>query len=271
MTQHSAVQFLRSGNAAEIVIDREQNLNALNSEVLTNLSSILEGLTRALTDRSPDSMYSGTRVVTVRGAGEKAFVAGADIKFMHSASNEDLRRFIELGEHVMRQIELVPIPVIAFVDGFAIGGGMELALACDVILATERARFGQAEVNLGIIPGFGGTQRLIRRSGVGTAKRLIFSGETISAEEAYRLRIVDILVSSASASVERDRLVATYLSRGPLAIAAAKRAIEAGESGGKVLGLEVEREEFVRVFQTQDAAEGLRAFSEKRQPQFKGQ
>ncbi|MCC6952866.1 MAG: enoyl-CoA hydratase/isomerase family protein [Deltaproteobacteria bacterium] len=269
MQQSSAVRFISNNGIAEVTICREEALNALNREVLDSLETILEGLERAFRHGQDTGMYANIRAVVIRGAG-KAFVAGADIKLMQNASGVELERFIEHGQGIMRQIEMLPLPVIALVDGFAIGGGMELALACDLIIATERAKFGQAEVNLGIIPGFGGTQRLTRRAGVGAAKRLIYSGETISGEEAYRLGIAEFFVSSDRAEEKLKELTDTLLSRGPIAIACAKRAIEVGESGGKVYGLESEREQFLVSFNSKDAAEGLAAFAEKRKPKFEG-
>jgi len=170
----------------------------------------------------------------------------------------------------MRQIELLPLPVIAVVDGFALGGGMELALSCDLIVATERAKFGQPEVNLGIIPGFGGTQRLSRRAGIGAAKRLVFTGEIISGEESSRLGITDYYVQSGELNARLEKLCNTLSEKGPLAIAASKRAIEMGENAPKVMALQEEKEEFLRIFQTVDAAEGLIAFLEKRKGQFQG-
>lgn len=271
MTEVSPVKFTTNAQVGEIQINREHALNAINREVLESLSSIFEGVERSFKHRHTSGLYANTRVLILRGVGDKAFVAGADIKFMQHSSPTELRRFIELGEYVMRQAELLPVPIIAAVDGFAIGGGMELALACDLIVATERAKFGQAEVNLGIIPGFGGTQRLIRRTGVGTAKRLIFTGENVGGEEAHRLGIADYFVPRSELDSTIKKLTDTLLLRGPLAIAAAKKAIEAGESGGKVYGLEAEKEGFLEVFDTKDAAEGVKAFLERRKAEFRGE
>jgi enoyl-CoA hydratase len=235
--------------------------------VLQELSATLEAL--ETTVKKPGG-YDHCRVVVLRGAGSKAFVAGADIKVMAAADETALRRFIELGQRVMRQVELLPLPVIAVVDGFAIGGGMELALAADLIVGTERAKFGQAEVTLGVIPGFGGTQRLFRRSGVGAARRLILTGETIVAEEAQRFGLIDWLVPSEELATKLSQITATLKQKGPLALAAAKRAMRSGEDQALLRGLEAEREEFLRLFDYQDTREGLTAFIEKRKAQFRG-
>lgn len=259
MNQKPLVSLFINNQVASIVIQREESLNALNEEVLLGLLHAFERIEKDV------------RVITLAGAGGKAFVAGADIKFMEAATRAKLSSFIELGQRVMRKIELFPAPVIAVVNGFAIGGGFELALACDLIVVTEKAKLGQAEVSLGIIPGFGGTQRLVQRAGVGTAKRLIYTTENISGEEAYRLGLADWFVDSNEVEAKLEEICNTIKAKGPLAIAAAKRSIENAVAQQKLFGLTREVEEFVDLFQTNDTKEGLRAFIEKRRPSFGGQ
>ena len=261
----SHLQIEQRSHILTITLNRPEALNALNRDLLLELSTALDTASDTI-KRDPSQL----RVVLLRGAGEKAFVAGADIKGMQAASPAALREFIELGEHVMRQLELLPVPVLSIVNGFALGGGMELAMSCDLIIATERAKFGQPEVNLGIIPGFGGTQRLMRRAGVGAAKRLVFTGETINGEEAYRLGIADYYIPSGELEGRLEKLCNSLIEKGPQALAASKRAIESGENAPKVMALQEEKEEFLKVFRTEDAAEGLTAFLEKRKAQFQG-
>ena len=246
-----------------VVIHREKSLNALNEDVLQELSNILAGL-------SQPNLYEKCRALTIAGAGNKAFVVGADIKLMQEASPADIRRFISLGQFVMRQIENFPMPVIAVVDGFAIGGGLELALACDLIIASEKAQLGQAEVNLGLIPGFGGTQRLVHRVGTGLARRLILSGQNILAEEALERGLIDYLYQSDELQEKLADLCQNLASKGPLALAAAKRCIQAANGTNLLSGLTEEMEEFLDVFSSNDAEEGLTAFVEKRKPNFQG-
>lgn len=267
MFNSEVVEVAVTDHVARIIITREKALNALNTQVLTDLSAILEQLYESAVGNTP---YEKCRVVTISGQGEKAFVAGADIKLMQDGSGEQVREFIKLGQSVMRKIEELPLPVIAAVDGFAIGGGMELALACDLIVATDRSKLGQAEVNLGIIPGFGGTQRLLRRAGHGAAKRLILTGETIGAQEAYRLGIVDWLVSPTELTEQVDQVCKTLKSKGPLAIAASKRAMLNAYEMAASEALEAEVEEFLGTHASADGREGLVAFVEKRAAQFKG-
>ena len=261
------VSLTHSSQTVTLTINRTEALNALNYDVLNALSAHLDRLHASVT---APSGFLDVRVVLLRGAGEKAFVAGADIRSMKEGQSKFLREFTELGLHVMRQIEALPLPVIAVVDGFALGGGMELALSCDLIVTNSKAKFGQPEVNLGIIPGFGGTQRLVKRCGVGTAKRLIFTGDIVGAEEASKLGISDYLWSDSDFEAQLSTLCDTLSARGPLALAAAKRAIEVGVEGIKSTGLAAEKAEFLALFHSADAQEGLCAFLDKRKPQFQG-
>ena len=252
---------------ATVTIEREAQLNALSGEVLSSLSAAFIELNAGCLGASA---YEKARVVLLRGAGEKAFVAGADIKQMKAASKVELAEFTALGQRVMREIEALPLPVIAVVHGFALGGGMELALAADLIIASEKAQFGQPEVKLGLIPGFGGSQRLAARVGVGNAKRLVFTGENISAAEAYRIGVADYLASPETLEEVTAQVCSQLTARSPLALAAAKRAIERFVAPSKIQGLAYEAEQFVWSFGSKDAAEGLDAFVNKRKPDFRG-
>ncbi|MCB0359950.1 MAG: enoyl-CoA hydratase/isomerase family protein [Bdellovibrionales bacterium] len=259
---NSPVQLERSDQHATIWINRPDALNALNEEALRGLAESVQSLAKL----SP----SERRVVLVRGRGEKSFVAGADIKLMQRATDSELRQFVELGQSVMRDLEALPCPVVAVLQGFAIGGGLELALACDLIIASTRAKLGQAEVLLGLIPGFGGTQRLQLRCGVGAARRLIFTGETVTAEEAHRIGIVDWLVEPENLDATAEQVCRDLAARGPMALAAAKQAIQQTTRDMIDAGLAAEVDQFVRLFRYQDTQEGLSAFIEKRKPQFTG-
>jgi enoyl-CoA hydratase len=209
-----------------------------------------------------------TRVVVLSGAGEKAFVAGADIKYMSSLGVEEARAWGGLGHQCGQLLETMPKPTIAAINGFALGGGCELALACDLRYASSAARLGQPEINLGIIPGWGGTQRLARVCGLGVAKDLILTGRVVDAEEALRIGLVNGVHDPV---LEKAREVAALLaSKGPLALAAAKRAVNHAVQGDHVENLEREAEEFGHLFASEDAHEGMTAFAEKREARFTG-
>jgi enoyl-CoA hydratase len=211
-----------------------------------------------------------TRVVVVTGAGEKAFAAGADIKYMSGLGASEAKEWGELGHQVTRLLETTPKPTIAAVNGFALGGGCELAVACDMRYAASTAKLGQPEINLGIIPGWGGTQRLARLTGVGFAKELILTGRTVDADEALRRGLVEAVFEPdqlMEKTLERARLLAT---KSPLALAAAKEAVNRAFQGEHVDNLQREAETFGGLFDSEDAKEGLAAFVEKREPTFRG-
>ena len=202
------------------------------------------------------------------GAGGKAFVAGADIKYMSGLDVEGATAWGELGQACAQLLETMPKPTIAAIDGFALGGGCELALACDLRYAGSRAKLGQPEINLGIIPGWGGTQRLVRACGIGVAKELILTGRLVDAEEALRIGLVNAVHDPV---LEKAREVAELLaSKSPLALAAAKRALNHALQGDHVENLQREADEFGGLFGSEDAKEGLTAFAEKREPRFIG-
>jgi enoyl-CoA hydratase len=213
---------------------------------------------------------SEIRVVILTGAGEKAFAAGADIKYMSGLGVDEAKEWGALGHEVGRLLETMPKPTIAAVNGFALGGGCELALACDFRFASSRAKLGQPEVNLGIIPGWGGTQRLARATNLGFAKELVFTGRIVDAEEAERRGLVNAVFEPEellAKSIETARLIA---SKSPLSLAAAKEACNWALQGDHAASLEREAESFGRLFASEDAKEGLAAFVEKREPAFRG-
>ncbi|MCB0333269.1 MAG: enoyl-CoA hydratase/isomerase family protein [Bdellovibrionales bacterium] len=259
--EEKVVQTLREGSLLRVEINRPKSLNALNREVLESLRTTFEEL------KGDTSL----RAVIITGAGEKAFVAGADIQSMSDLDEAGIRSYVELGQQVMRSIEQCHVPVIAAVNGFALGGGLELALSCDIILASSKAKLGQPEVNLGIIPGFGGTQRLIYRCGVGTARRLCYTGDILSAEEGARLGIVDQVFEPEALLEQAHAMAQTIASKGPLAVWGAKEVIREAQDGLLCEGLSKEVEKFLELFQSADRKEGMAAFLEKRTPDFTGQ
>ena len=210
----------------------------------------------------------GSLVVVLTGSGEKAFVAGADIKYMSGLSVEEAMAWGKLGHDCAEALETMPQPTIAAIDGFALGGGCELALACDLRYASSRAKLGQPEINLGIIPGWGGTQRLARVCGLGVAKELILTGRLVDADEALRIGLVNSVHDPA---LDKAREVAEVLaSKSPIALAAAKRATNLALHGEHVENLRREADEFGTLFSSEDAKEGMTAFIEKREPKFVG-
>ena len=253
---------------AVLEIQREGSLNALNQEVIESLQQAFSSLRRE--HCCGEGAFAEVGVVVLRGQGSKAFVAGADIKLMKDSGQKERAEFIAHGQRLMREIERCPLPVIALVQGFALGGGCELALACDLIVAGEKAFFGQPEVNLGLLPGFGGTQRLAARVGIGASKRLVLTGEAIDAKEAFRLGLVDYLIADEDLEKQCDDLCKLLLSKSPLALAAAKRSIHQFYTQQSVAGLGLEAETFLELIESKDASEGLSAFIEKRDPKFTG-
>jgi enoyl-CoA hydratase len=250
----------RHGAIATIVLNRPDKLNALNEALLGELCDALAELDR---DASV-----GAAVLT--GAGQKAFAAGADIGAMSRLSTMEAKAFAELGQAVGARIEEAHFPVIGAVNGFALGGGCEIALACDFLYASDTARFGQPEVSLGIVPGFGGTQRLARRVGIARAREICMTGDMIGAEEALRIGLVNAVVPQAEL-MGRARAAATKIaSRGPLAVMQCKRAILRGEGLPLAGACELESQAFAVLFGTADQREGMAAFLEKRTAKFEG-
>ena len=241
-----------------MTIDRQEALNALDVATLTELRDRL----RELADDD------AARVVILTGAGEKAFVAGADIKYMSGLDVEQAKQWGALGHEAGRLLETMPKPTIAAINGFALGGGCELAVACDLRYAAASAKLGQPEVNLGIIPGWGGTQRLARLTGLGVAKELIFTGRIVDAEEALRIGLVNAVHDPV---LDKAREVGALLaSKSPIALKLMKDLANRALGGDHSANLDAEGEMFGELFSSADAKEGLRAFVEKRQPNFVG-
>jgi enoyl-CoA hydratase len=261
MAERAFVKVAHEGPISIVTIDRQDKLNALNADVVRELGEAVAEV-RA---------RSATRCAIVTGAGEKAFVAGADIAGMRELGLEQARAFAKAGHAALDAIEALPFPAIAAVNGFALGGGCELALACDFVYASERAKLGQPEVKLGVIPGFGGTQRLARRVGIARARELVYTGATIDAQEALRIGLVSRVVPPADLMKVAREAAGTIAQMGPLAIAEAKKVLRDGE--GRLLrdanALEIEG--FAGCFETADQKEGMAAFLEKRPARFSGE
>ncbi len=245
---------------ALLIINRPAARNALNRATLMELSAALDEL-----ERDP-----GLRGLIVTGAGDRAFVAGADIAEMRDLSSDEAREFSALGSRAFRRLEKLDVVVIAAVNGFALGGGCELALACDIIYATESARFGQPEVNLGLVPGFGGTQRLVRRLPWGLAMELLTTGNMLSAAEAHAAGLVTRVVDPGALLDTARATLRTVASRGPLAVAMTKRLAERTRELPLDDGLHEETGAFAAIFRSSDAREGIGAFLEKRGASFTG-
>ena len=253
----SVVQTAIEGGIATITINRPEALNALNAD-------ILDALHAAATD-----LRGKAKAIIVTGAG-KAFVAGADISIMAPLTAEEAREFALAGQDAVQALADFPGPVIAAINGYALGGGLELAMACDILVASEKAVVGQPEVKLGVVPGFGGSQRLPRRTGPGIAKWLLMTGESVKADEALRLGIVDKVVPHDALLAEARKIAEACLANGPLAIAAAKRLVDEGLDLDLPAALELEADAFGEGFRTADQKEGMAAFLAKRKPEFKG-
>jgi enoyl-CoA hydratase len=233
-------------------------VNALNSEVVTEIHQMIDELEKD----------EQVKVIILTGEG-KAFVAGADISEMVDFDNAGGAEFSKKGQAAFDKIENTPKPVIAAINGFALGGGCEIAMACDIRIAVEGAKLGQPEVNLGVIPGFAGTQRLPRLVGKGKAKELIFTGNMISAEEAEQIGLVNQVLTADELMNTAKEMAKTIASKGPAAVRAAKLAINEGVNYELSKGLEIENQAFAKLFETEDQKEGMKAFLEKRKPEWK--
>ncbi len=253
------VKLEREDGVATVTIDRQDKLNALNPQVVEELGQVL-------LDLEGDS----PRAVIVTGAGERAFVAGADIAAMREMSPLEAKRFAELGHAATALLDRSPIPTIAAVNGFALGGGCEVALACDIRIASENALFGFPEVSLGILPGLGGTQRLPRLVGPGIAKEMIFSGRKIGADEARMINLANRVVPRGEALNEAKKLASEIAANGPISVRLAKAAANRALDTDLISGLEYEADQFALCFSTEDACEGMGAFVEKRKARFEG-
>ena len=248
------------GAVRTITVNRPDKLNALNRETLNELSL-------AFTQAAQDD---AVRVVVLAGAGEKAFVAGADISEMHGYTPVQAQMFSRAGQQLMSRIERLGKPVLARLQGFALGGGMELAMACHLRIASDSARLGQPEINLGLIPGFGGTQRLLRLAGRAAALELCLTGSPITAQRAYELGVVNRVVAPEALDETVNALADQLAAAAPLAAAGILDAILQGGETAIDQGLEFETQGFALAFSTEDMREGTSAFLEKRKATFKG-
>ena len=248
------VHLTKKGQIAVAVIDRAKALNALNSAVLDDLNALIDAV----------CADEEIRALVLTGAGDKAFVAGADIGEMSALTKAQGEAFGKKGNDVFRRLETLPIPVIAAVNGYALGGGCELAMACDIRICSDTAVFGQPETGLGITPGFGGTQRLVRLVGAGMAKQLIYSAKNIKADEALRIGLVNAVYPVEELLPQAEKLAETIARNAPIAVRACKRAINEGAELPMEQAIALEERLFGSCFETADQQEGMGAFLEKR-------
>lgn len=247
------VKYDVEGAVAVITICRPKALNALNSTVLDELSQTVSSID-----------LDNVRCVIITGDGEKSFVAGADISEMSNLSQADGESFGKKGNDIFRKIETLPIPVIAAVNGFALGGGCELSMSCDIRICSDNAVFGQPEVGLGITPGFGGTQRLARLVSPGMAKQLIYTARNIKADEALRIGLVNAVYPQAELMDQAKKMAAGIAKNAPIAVRACKKAINEGLDANMDDAIVIEEKIFGKCFETYDQKEGMAAFMEKR-------
>jgi enoyl-CoA hydratase len=252
--------FELADGVGTLTFNRPKVLNAMNARTFEELDAVVTSV-----ERDP-----GVRALVLTGAGEKAFIAGADIAAMAEMGPIEARRFAETAHGILERLERLPIPTIAAVNGFALGGGCEVTLACDLVYASEKARFGQPEVNLGLIPGFGGTQRLARRVGVMRALELVMTGDHCDAARAKEMGLCLEVLPPAELLPFARAQAAKIASRGPVAVAQAKRVLRAGAEPDLATANELERQAFAALFGSLDAKEGMRAFVEKRAAVWKG-
>jgi enoyl-CoA hydratase len=250
------IVVLLDGAVAVVTIDRQASLNALNLETVTELEARVREL----------SEDASVRCLVLTGAGDRAFIGGADLEYMSQVTPAQAREFAQIGHELGRLLETMPKPTIAAVNGYALGGGCEVALACDIRYASSNAKLGQPEVSFGLIPGWGGSQRLARTTTLGFAKELIFTGRYVGAEEALRRGLVDAVVDPVlDRALESARLIAR---NSPSAMAAAKQLCNRALQGTHAANLAAECERIAEVLVSDDAREGTSAFLEKREPAF---
>ncbi len=249
------IKYEQNGFIGILTINREKVLNGLNSEVLSELEEAVDAVS-----------IEETRCLIITGAGQKAFVAGADIGEMSRLTKAQGKVFGEKGNMVFRKIETLPIPVIAAVNGFALGGGCELSLSCDIRIAAENAVFAQPEAGLGITPGFGGTQRLARTIGIGKAKEMLYTGCKVKADEALALGLVNAVYPSDQLMAEAMKLAGKIAGNAPIAVRAAKKAVNDGMQVDIDSAVAIETKLFADCFETKDQTNAMEAFCEKRKP-----
>ena len=247
------IVYEQKGAVGIITISREKALNALNSTVLKEIDATLDAVN-----------LDEVRCLILTGAGEKSFVAGADIGEMSSLTKTEGEAFGKIGNDVFRKLETFPIPVIAAINGFALGGGCEIAMSCDIRICSDNAVFGQPEVGLGITPGFGGTQRLPRRVGMGIAKQMIYTGRNIKADEAFRIGLVNAVYTQEELMPNAEKLAATIAKNAPIAVRNCKKAINDGMQTDMDQAIVIEEKLFGDCFESYDQKEGMTAFLEKR-------
>lgn len=247
------VDYTAEGHVGIITINRPKALNALNEDVLKDIEAAFDAVD-----------LSEIRAIIVTGAGEKSFVAGADIAAMSTMTKEQGEAFGKFGNDIFRKIETFPVPVIAAVNGFALGGGNELAMSCDIRICSDNAVFGQPEVGLGITPGFGGTQRLARLIGVGKAKEMVYGARNIKADEAYRLGLVNAVYTQEELMPAAMKLASGIAKNAPIAVRNSKKAMNEGLQVDMDQAIVIEEKAFGDCFETEDQKEGMAAFLEKR-------
>ena len=255
-----SVEVSREGAVAVVTVNRPEALNAIDLETITVLRDRLREL----------AVDDGVRAVVLTGSGEKAFIAGADIKYMSTLTVLEARAWGALGHECATLLETMPKATVAAVNGFALGGGCELALGCDIRYASTRAKLGQPEINLGILPGWGGSQRLARVVGLGIAKELIFTGRMVDAAEAHRIGLVNAVFEPEELLGKTLELAQSLAAKSPAALAFAKQATNLSLQGALADGLAQEATLFAALFATEDQSEGMGAFIEKRTPGFTG-
>ena len=258
--EYKNILFAANDGVARITFNRPKVLNAMNSEVMTELAHALK-----VCDQD-----DAVKALILTGSGEKAFVAGADISQMQNATPVDITKFMELGQETLRFLETMGKPSIAAVNGFALGGGTEIALACDIRIASENAMFGQPEILIGILPGWGGTQRLPRLVGMGIAKELILGGGQINAQRAYEIGLANKVVAPAQLMEEAEKLAKKFTTLPGFALKMAKNSMNYGFDMSLEGGVKLELGAVAECFSTQDQKEGMKAFLEKRKPAFIG-
>ena len=247
------VNYEVKGMTGIITINRPEALNALNSAVLDDLGAVLESVDQ-----------EAVRAIVITGAGDKSFVAGADIGEMSTLTKAEGEAFGKKGNDVFRKIETFPIPVIAAINGYALGGGCELSMSCDIRICSDNAMFGQPEVGLGITPGFGGTQRLARLVGMGMAKQMIYTARNIKADEAFRIGLVNAVYTQEELLPVAEKMAGQIAMNAPIAVRACKKAINDGLQVDMDKAIVVEEKLFGSCFETLDQKEGMGAFLEKR-------